>query len=470
MSEESRGRVLLVDDEPELLEVTAEALQAAGFSVETARDAREALARIEAREPEVVVADVEMPGMDGYELCRRVRASGRDEIPFLFCSGRDAPRARVEGLQAGADDYILKPASHDELALKLARQVERVRKLRATASAAGPPLNAAALASIEARLQWDGSGVVRLGRFELRGILGRGSMGTVFQAWDTKLERWVAIKTVRAGVGMSDFWSGDLVRGLVQEAAMVARFNHPHVVAVHDVQDATDAAYIVMEFVDGMTLQDCLRHSRFDAGRSVPLLAALASALAAAHAVDVLHRDVKPGNVLLGRDGAIKLTDFGIASFVSSRMDGAVFGTPGYLPPEALRGQRVGRPGDLFALGAGGYRCLTGRAPFEGRTAGEILTNTLKGRVPPLHESGAEAPPELEAIVDALLEPDPDLRIADAALLAAELARMSALWGWHWTINELNWPQAGALASDAASDVLHAQVLPTMGPNTRPIG
>ena len=197
----------------------------------------------------------------------------------------------------------------------------------------------------------------------------------------------------------------------------------------------------------------------------MPLLAALASALAAAHAGHVLHRDVKPGNVLLGRDGAIKLTEFGIASFVSSRMAGAVFGTPGYLPPEALRGQGAGPAGDLFALGVVAYRCLTGRAPFEGRTAAEILTNTLKGRMPPLREFGAEAPPELEAIVDALLEPEPDRRIADAALLAAELARMSAFWGWCWTMNELNMPRPGALASD----VLHAQVLPTIGPNTRPI-
>jgi serine/threonine-protein kinase len=247
----------------------------------------------------------------------------------------------------------------------------------------------------------------------------------------------------------------------------VARFNHPHVVAVHDVQDATDAAYIVMEFVNGVTLQDCLQRARLRAERAVPLLTALASALAAAHAVDVLHRDLKPGNVLLGRDGAIKLTDFGIASFVSSRMQGGVFGTPGYLPPEALRGEGFDAPGDLFALGVVAYRCLTGRAAFEGRTASEILTNTLRGRLTPLREH-AEAPPELEAIVAGLLEPDPKRRIADAALLAAELARMSEFWGWRWTMNELNWSRAREAGSGTGSDVRHAQVIPTMGPGTRP--
>lgn len=467
MSAESRGHVLLVDDEPDLLEATAGILEAAGFSVQTAGDGREALARIEARAPEVVVADVEMPGMNGYELCRQLRASGRDEIPFLFCSGLTAPDSRVEGLRAGADDFIAKPVGEEELVLKLSRQVERVRKARASAGAAQPPVNAATLAAIEARLT-GGAALVRLGRFELRSVLGRGSMGTVFQAWDMKLERWVAIKAVHAGAGMSEFWNGDVVRGLVQEAAMVARFNHPHVVAVYDVQDAMDAAYIVMEFVEGVTLQDCLHRSRLGAERAVPLLTALASALAAAHAVNVLHRDVKPGNVLLGRDGAIKLTDFGIASFVSSRLSGAVFGSPGYLPPEVLRGRAAGAAGDLFALGAIAFRCLTGHKAFAGNTAGEVLTSTLNARVPRLREAGAEVPAELEAIVAGLLEPDPERRIGDASLLSGELRRMSDFWGWRWAVPELGSAASYRAADRVASGVPHAQVLLTISGGTLP--
>jgi CheY-like chemotaxis protein len=466
--EENRGRVLLVDDQPELLEIMGHELGDAGFAVETASDGNEAFARIRARPPEVVVADVEMPGMNGYELCRRVRAAGHDEIPFLFCSGLGAPGAQLEGLQAGADDYIIKPARPVELILKLTRQVERVRKLRAAASAAGPALNAAELSAIEARLR-GGAGIVHLGRFELRGILGRGSMGTVFRAWDMKLERWVAIKTVRAGSGMSGFWDDDLVRRLVSEATMVARFNHPHVVAVYDVQDAADAAYFVMEFVDGASLQELVRNGgRLGPERAVPLLGALASALAAAHAINLLHRDVKPGNVLLGRDGAIKLTDFGIASFVASRMHGGVFGTPGYIPPEALRGEAVDERGDLFALGAIACRCLTGRPAFAGGTPADILTSTINARMPTLRESGVEVPHELEAIVAGLLEPDPKKRIADAALLADELARMSDFWGWRWTMPAMS--GAGSGVPEAGSDVPHAQLFATMKPGTQGAG
>lgn len=460
MSEETRGRILLVDDDPFLLDVMAEILESAGFLVEKAATGAQALARIAGREPDVVVADVEMPGMSGLELCRRVRASGRDAIPFLFCSGRGATGSRMEGLQAGADDYLVKPVIGEELVLRLARQVERVRQLRAAAALAAPrPVDAAMLATIEARLQYGAADVVPLGRFELRGILGRGSMGTVFKAWDTKLERWVAIKTVRAGVGMAEFWDGDLVRSLVAEAAMVARFNHPHIVSVFDVQDATDAAYIVMELIDGVSLEDLLRSTRLAVPAAVPLIAAVASALAAAHGLGVLHRDVKPGNVLLGRDGAIKLTDFGIASLVSSRMNGTVFGTPGYVPPEALRGRGFEASGDLFALGALAYRCLTGQPAFGGQTPEEVMMSSLRGRVLPIHEACPDVPAELATMVTGLLERDPQRRLGDAALVTGQLGWLAAAQGWAWTVPDLAAVKSGGVTGSGHP---HAQVLGTM--------
>jgi serine/threonine-protein kinase len=223
--------------------------------------------------------------------------------------------------------------------------------------------------------------------------------------------------------------------------------------------------------VDGVSLQDLVTHSgRLGPERAGPLIEALARALAAAHAAELVHRDVKPGNVLLGGDGAIKLTDFGIALFLSSGMRGAVFGTPGYLPPETLRGQAIDAAVDLFALGALAYRCLAGRPAFRGRTAEEILTNTLNERVPPLRESGVQVPPELEAIVAALLEPDPKSRITDAALLAAELARMLAFWGWRWSAPDVDAVRSAGAPLRNASGVYHAQLLGTRGPATRPVG
>ena len=201
------GRVLLVDDEPALLEIMAEVLQEAGFTVETAKDGLQALARIEASEPEVVVADVEMGVMSGYELCRRVRPPAA--IRSRSCSAPDAARPilRVEGLQAGADDYLVKPVTSEELILKLARQVDRARKLReASSAAAAAVVNAATLAAIEARLDVQGSAIVRLGRFECAPFSAVGPWAPSSRPVDTKLERWVAIKTARAGAGMAEFW------------------------------------------------------------------------------------------------------------------------------------------------------------------------------------------------------------------------------------------------------------------------
>jgi serine/threonine-protein kinase len=468
VGEESRGRVLLVDDDPFLLDVTAEVLESAGFVVEKAADGTRALARIEESEPDVVIADVEMPGMSGFDLCRRVRASGHDAIPFLFCSGRGAAPSRMEGLEAGADDYLVKPVIGAELVLRLTRQVDRVRKLRAAAAVALPAsIDAAMLAAIEARLQRGTTGAVQLGRFELRAILGRGSMGTVFRGWDTKLERWVAIKTVRAGVGMAEFWDGDLVRSLVAEAAMVARFKHPHIVSVFDVQDATDAAYIVMELVDGVSLEGLLRSTRLSVSTAVPLIAAVASALAAAHGLGVLHRDVKPANVLLGADGAIKLTDFGIASMVSARLHGTVFGTPGYVPPEALRGRGFEASGDLFALGALAYRCLAGQPAFAGGTPEEVMMSSLRGRVTPLAESCPDAPAELAAIVSGLLERDPARRLGDATLLTGQLGHMAASRGWAWTVPNLDAVRAAAAAGAGPA---HAAVFDTVPADLPPAG
>jgi serine/threonine-protein kinase len=462
--------VLLVDDEPALLEMMVEALGEAGFAVVTAPDGRRALDLLKTTDPDVVVADVEMPGMDGYELCRRVRAAGHADIPFLFCSGRGEPDHRLEGLQAGADDYIVKPAEVDELVLKLTRQVARVRRLRAAGAGSSPPVDAVSLAAIETRLARRPSEVARLGRFEIREILGRGSMGTVFRAWDLKLERWVALKTVRAAAGMASFWDESLVRRLVVEAAMVARFNHPHVVTVHDVQDAADAAYLVMELVEGTSLQGLLRGgARMGPEHAVPLVAALASALGAAHAIDLVHRDVKPHNVLLGHDGAIKLTDFGIASFMSAQVKDALFGTPGYLSPEAIRGAGVGGAGDLFALGAVAYRSLTGKPAFAGRTPKEILWHTLNTRPQRIREMGIDVPPELDAVVAGLLEPNPHRRIADASLLAAELDRLTLFWGWRWSMPPPSLLRvAGEAAAAAATDAPHAQVVANLAPDGTP--
>jgi serine/threonine-protein kinase len=279
-------------------------------------------------------------------------------------------------------------------------------------------------------------GHVFLGRYLVVDVIASGGMGTVFRGWDPRLQRPVALKTVRFELAVPGARHGDLVSSLLNEAVTVARLNHPHIVAVYDVEDLPEATFIAMEFVEGQSLADQMSElGSLPARRVVPLGAAIARGLEAAHARQVVHRDVKPANVLLGRDGAIKVTDFGIAGLLSSLAGPAnmVFGTPGYLPPEALRGEGQGVPGDLFALGVVLYETLVGDPLYWGGELSVTTRRTMEEPVVPLRERlGGRVPPELDRLVLALLAKRPEARPSSAHEVAAELERLAAREGWEW--------------------------------------
>ncbi|HEY4593012.1 MAG TPA: serine/threonine-protein kinase, partial [Thermoanaerobaculia bacterium] len=282
---------------------------------------------------------------------------------------------------------------------------------------------------------------VFLGRYQVIELLATGGMGAVFRGWDPRLQRPVALKTLRlTGVDLPSEKRAQRVEQLVREAVTVARFSHANVVAVYDVAESPEGAYIAMELVEGISLERLLlQRGRLRPEEVIPLGAAVARGLAAAHARDIVHRDVKPANVLLGRDGSIKVTDFGIADLIAaaSRADGLVFGTPGYLPPEALRGSGHDRAGDLFALGVLLYECLAGVKPFGGLEVSDVVQNTLFGAMKPLRPRvQGDLPEELELIVLHLLERDPAVRLSSAAAVADELDRLAARLGARWKLEE----------------------------------
>lgn len=308
---------------------------------------------------------------------------------------------------------------------------------------------------------------VFLGRYQVLELLATGGMGSVFRGWDPRLQRPVALKTLRLGVDLPEETRRSRIEQLVREAVTAARFSHPNVVAVYDVEDAPEGAFIAMELVEGISLERLLLlRGRLTPGEVVPLGAAIARGLAAAHARDIVHRDMKPANVMLGRDGSIKVTDFGIADLMAaaSQVDDRVFGTPGYLPPESLRGQGQGRAGDLFALGVILYECLSGAKPFGGLDASDMVQATLFGSIRPLQGRGSgEIPAELESLVLLLLERDPKRRPSDAAAVAEELERMAAARGLRWKLDEGGAPAAGlSLPPEIPSFTVEAQWVPTM--------
>jgi hypothetical protein len=305
---------------------------------------------------------------------------------------------------------------------------------------------------------------VFLGRYQVIELLASGGMGAVFRGRDPKLQRPVALKTLRLGSDLPPEKRSQRTEQLVREAVTAARFSHPNVVAVSDVADSPEGAFIAMELVQGLSLEQLLiRRGRLSVAEVVPLGAAIARGLAAAHAHEIVHRDVKPANVMLGRDGSIKVTDFGIADLVAkaTQADGLVFGTPGYLPPEALRGAGHGPAGDLFGLGVILYESLAGAKPFGGFEVADVVETTLFGVLRPLSSRVEEnVPRELESLVQHLLDRDPARRPSRAAAVADELDRLAAERGLRWRLEEKAAQQPRA--AEPEEFTLEAQWVPTM--------
>ncbi|MFP5286052.1 MAG: serine/threonine-protein kinase, partial [Thermoanaerobaculia bacterium] len=278
---------------------------------------------------------------------------------------------------------------------------------------------------------------VFLGRYQVLEVLGTGGMGTVFRGWDPKLQRPVALKTVRLAGEIPPESRREMIATLLREAVTVARFSHPNVVSVYDMEDAPEGAFVAMELVDGVSLELLLWElGRLAPDRIIVLGAAIARALAAAHARGIVHRDVKPPNVLLGKDGSIKVADFGISNLrvAADQEKHRVCGTPGYIPPESLRGRGHGPSGDLFGLGVILYECLTGGLPFQGLKPEDTIEATLFGAAPPPSQKVSGVPPDLESLVLSLLEKDPAARPPDAAAVAARLERMAAVRNLSWRL------------------------------------
>lgn len=276
-----------------------------------------------------------------------------------------------------------------------------------------------------------------LGRYQVLDVLGEGAMGMVFRGWDPKLERAVALKTIRLDRELPEAEREKLAERLVQEAKTVARFTDPNIVSIYDVQQAGDLAFIAMELIEGHSLDAYIRmHGARPESECARVGAAVARALAAAHSHGVVHQDIKPGNVLLADDGQIKVVDFGVASLVTAiiREDDVVFGTPGFMPPEALDGEGFGAPGDLFSLGALLYQMGTGSPAFVGRGLSDTLKRTYAGvaRLEPLSEANREISKAFEESVSELLAKVPEDRPADALIVAANFDRFVPREGMVW--------------------------------------
>ena len=262
------------------------------------------------------------------------------------------------------------------------------------------------------------------GRYRLLDRLGSGGMGTVWRAEDTVLGREVAVKEVTFPHGVSDEERAVLRERTRREARAAARLDHPSAVTVYDVAEEDGTPFLVMELVDARTLSEVVRtDGPLSAHQTAEVGLAVLGALEAAHAQGIVHRDVKPGNVLLRADGRVVLTDFGIATFAgdsSITSTGLLLGSPSYIAPERARGETPGPPSDLWSLGATLFTAVEGRPPYDKGEPLPTLTAVITGDHSPFVAAGPLIP-----VLEGLLEKDPTRRY-DAAQTRSGLERVLA--------------------------------------------
>jgi serine/threonine-protein kinase len=263
-----------------------------------------------------------------------------------------------------------------------------------------------------------------LGKYEVRGVLGRGAMGTVYDAWDPRLDRRVAIKTVRSRIEDNEEGAEALAR-FRQEARAAGRLQHPHIVGVYDYGETDAFAYIVMEFVEGRTLKSRLDEAgRLTTAETVRIMLGVLSGLAYSHARGVIHRDIKPANIMLTEEGEAKIADFGVARLENSEMTsvGTMIGTPSYMAPEQFLGEGVDARSDLYAAGVTLFHMLTGSRPYEGGMTA-IMSRVLKTeeKPPRAAERVGSVSPMMDAVVSRAMAKVPADRFQDAAAFSLAL-------------------------------------------------
>jgi CheY-like chemotaxis protein len=482
-------QILVVDDVADNRAVLERRLTREGHVVVCARDGSDALEKIRERAFDLILLDIMMPEVDGFEVLRRLKRDPQTrDIPVIMISALDDLDSVVRCISEGAEDHLTKPfepvllrarinASLDKKRFR-DREVEYIREVKTIAEAASAveagqydaaSLSRAALRTDElgrlARV-FDGmaaqvkaredrlrrqvselrqaiesvragaaadesgthlpSGSVLAGRYEIETVVGIGAMGTVYRARDRELAEVVAVKVLRPEL-LSD---STVLERFKAEVRLARRISHPTVVRTHDLGEAAGVHYLTMEYVEGVTGRALLDdRGRLGPAAVLALAAQLSRGLEAAHAQGVIHRDIKPQNLLLDARGTLKIMDFGVSRLTGSDGTGAeagvLIGTPAYMAPEQLLGQEIDERADLYATGVVLFECLTGRLPFEAGSTVALVARTM-GELPPSADViQPDVPAALAAIVARLLA----RRREDRPATASELGRLLAQIG-----------------------------------------
>jgi serine/threonine-protein kinase len=268
-----------------------------------------------------------------------------------------------------------------------------------------------------------------VGRYQLLEVLGSGSMGLVYKALDPKINRHLAIKTIRFSDEFEEDAIKDIKRRFLREAEIAGQLAHPSIVTIYDVGEDEDLTFIVMEYLEGKDLSKFIKKKNLLSFRKVlQVIARVADALEYAHTRNVIHRDIKPANIMLLDNGGVKMTDFGIAKAISSSRTktGVILGTPNYMSPEQIMGQRIDQKSDIFSLGVLFFQLLSGELPFQGKNLSSLLYQITQVKHPPVRDFNTKLPRVCSQIIDKALSKDRADRFKSAGEMAKVIRLLSS--------------------------------------------
>ncbi|HEU4888911.1 MAG TPA: protein kinase [Thermoanaerobaculia bacterium] len=418
--------ILVVDDTPTNLDLLCGMLRDRGYRVRVATSGPRALAAVNAERPDLLLLDVTMPGMSGYDVCRQLKADvALRGIPVIFISALDEVVDKVRAFESGGADYVTKPFQFGEVLARIDNQL-RIQRLQRDLEQRNAELlrlnqELGAAQQRQERILTTLSdvlpGTVLDGKFRLEEKIGSGGFGTVYRATQLNLVRPVAVKVFHSLAGRAEH--SDLER-FRREGISACRVNHPNALAIIDsgISEA-GIAYLVTELLDGLTVASELgAHGKMTPVRMLEIVQPVCQVLAMAHAVGIIHRDVKPENVFLhnGPTGeVVKVLDFGIAKLLNEQVSASaetsrrvVIGTPMYMAPEQLCAGMLDGRADVYSLAVMVYEMLTGTPPFDDGTPMLKLT----GDPVPMRTRDPAIPHELDEVVLSGLRREPKDRPA----------------------------------------------------------
>ncbi|HSN01674.1 MAG TPA: protein kinase, partial [Rudaea sp.] len=310
-----------------------------------------------------------------------------------------------------------------------------------------------------------------LGHYDIIAELGRGGMGVVYKGYETSLNRYVAIKVLAESLAHDE----SVKERFLREARSMAALNDPHIISIYFIGDDAGQTYFVMEFVDGESLGSLLkREGKLKPEQSAKIVYQTALGLATAHDKGVIHRDIKPGNLMITSKGAVKIADFGIA--LSSQdfskkltSTGEFVGTPGYLSPEVCQGKPVDQRSDIFSLGIVLFECLAGRMPFTDESPLGLMLEVVKAEIPDVRTLNAEVDPELERILAKMVAKDPAERYQSCQELVADLSRHPLVAKGGPITLQTRMSTAAATMVGQKTPVSGQRPLPTTSPTPQPL-